>query len=178
AHRLGRGAVLDAARPRQHAAGHGADHLELEQLVAVAIVDRAVGGDVFRSFGEAAQLQDAAQAVRARHHGHAHPLAISPTLCHDRKLCTTQLASPAGSAASLSAAASPAASASGAASAAGALPAAGAAAAASASASAFFAAISWARLPVPRQRVAFWVMPAASRKRATRSLGLAPTPSQ
>src|SRR5690606_15795904 len=172
---------LDPARPRQHAARSGADHLELEQLVPAAIVDRAVGGDVFRSFGEAAQLQDAAQAVRARHHGHAHPLAISPTLCHDRKLCTTQLASPAGSAASLSAAASPgaaAASASGAASAAGALPAAGAAAAASASASAFFAAISWARLPVPRQRVAFWVMPAASRKRATRSLGLAPTPSQ
>src|SRR5690606_39817345 len=153
AHRLGRGAVLDPARPRQHAARRGADHLDLEQLVTVAIVNRAVGGDVFRSFGEAAQLQDAAQAVRARHHGHAHPPAISPTLCHDRKLCTTQLASPAGSAASLSAAASPgaaAASASGAASAAGALPAAGAAAAASGSASAFFAASSRAPLPVPR----------------------------
>src|SRR5690606_41669062 len=149
---------LDPARPRQHAARSGADHLELEQLVPAAIVDRAVGGDVFRSFGEAAQLQDAAQAVRARHHGHAHPLALSPTLCHDRKLCTTQLASPAGSAASLSAAAAPgpaAASAPGAPSPAGALPAAGAAATPSASAYARFAPLPSARVPLPSHRVSF-----------------------
>ena len=59
------------------------------------VEDRAVGSHILGALGEAAQPERAAQAVRAGHRGHAHPVAISSALDHDRNLGTSQLASPA-----------------------------------------------------------------------------------
>ena len=149
AQRLGRGPVSDALGAREDAAARLADELQLEPALAIAVIERTVSGDVVRPFGEAAELERAGEAMRGHDLGHADPRRSLSPFDHERWFTQRRLAHRRPSGA-------------------GGLG----------RASARLASSSWARLPVPRCLTVSEVMPAPSRKRATRSLGLAPLPSQ
>ena len=149
AQRLGRVAIIDAVAPwRGRRRGVRPITFRAKRRSPSLVVDRAVGTDVLGALGEAAELERALQAVRGHDLGHAHPPCRSLLPGH-RRVPPTSPAATGVRRWRLRPPRRP----------------------------------SWPRSPGPACRCRAWrtvsaVIPAPSRKRATRSLGLAPLSSQ